>query len=132
MRYKRSNLIARANNFDRIWNTPAGQTLKLINQILNDQKIKDFIRDSYPVGKSTKGNSCYDPMILLKIWILILMYNWSEKQAEQVLLRDRLFSSFCGLDYLPVPDHSTISRFKHRVGKETLEQLWALILNKLE
>jgi len=132
MAYKKRNLVARANNFDRLWDSPAGRTLKLIDQILNDEEIKNYIRDKYPVGKSKRGNSCYDPTVLLRIWVLILMYKWSEKQAEQILLRDILFRHFCGLDYLPVPDHSTISRFKHRVGKETIEGLWSLIMKKLE
>ena len=54
MSYKKRNLIARANNFNRLWDTPAGRTLKLIDQILNDEEIKDFIRNNYPVGKSNR------------------------------------------------------------------------------
>ena len=67
MGYKKGNLFARVNDLERLWDTPAGRTLKLIDQILQEPEIVQWLRERYPVGKSQKGNAAYDPKILLKV-----------------------------------------------------------------
>ena len=58
----------------------------------------------------------FPPLVLFKCLILEIMYGLSDREAERVLRRDMLFMRFVGLGMDdPVPDHSTLSRFRERL-----------------
>ena len=67
MNYKEGNLFAAEFDMERVWNTPSGQVLKQIDKILKESEIATIVREAYGVGKSGRGNRCYDLMILLRM-----------------------------------------------------------------
>ena len=120
MRYKSGHLFVLRQNMDRLWQTPMGQVLRLMDELLQDKEVVTLVQHRYPVGKGQSGNRCYDPMILLRMWVVMMLHGLSEVETEQMVLANMLFQEFCGLTHLPVPDHSTLSRFKKRLGQSEL------------
>ena len=68
---------------ERVWNTPSGQVLKQIDKVLKKSEIATIVREAYGAGKSSRGNRCYDPMILLRMWIIGVLFGLSEVETEQ-------------------------------------------------
>jgi len=65
---------------------------------------------------SSEGRPGFPPLLLFKCLILELMYDLSDRDTEKALMRDMLFMRFVGLGMDdPVPDHSTLSRFRERI-----------------
>lgn len=65
---------------------------------------------------SSEGRPGFPPILLFKCLMLELMYELSDRDTEKALMRDMLFMRFVGLGMDdPVPDHSTLSRFRERL-----------------
>ena len=59
------------------------------------------------------GNSAYPPLMMFKALLLQAWYDLSDPMLEKYLARDLLFRRFVGLSISsPLPDHSTIWRFR--------------------
>src|SRR5690349_18228896 len=72
---------------------------------------------------STMGAPSYPPLVMLKVLLLAQWYGLSDPAAEEAV-RDRIsFRWFCGLSlHDPVPDHSTIKRFRDALGATGLDR----------
>jgi len=83
---------------------------------------------------SSEGRPGFPPLLLFKCLILELMYKLSDRDTERVLMRDMLFMRFVGLGMDdPVPDHSTLSKFRERMeGTGILERAMEYLENALE
>jgi IS5 family transposase len=76
----------------------------------------------YPVGKSAIGNDAYPPLTLLKCLLLEQWFKIDSDPELETQINDRIsFKKFLGLSFDdPAPDHSTFSRFRKRLSKDTM------------
>jgi transposase len=72
------------------------------------------------------GRPSYGPLVLLRCLLLQQWYRLSDPGLEEAL-SDRLsFRRFVGLALAdPVPDHSTLSRFRSELTRRGLASRWA-------
>ena len=77
------------------------------------------------MGKSSEGNDAYHPLLLLKCLLLQQSFHIDPDPELATQINDR--SSFKRFLELPMdelaPDHSTFSRFRSRLSKETMKAL---------
>lgn len=69
-----------------------------------------------PIYSSKEGGASYPPILMFRALLMQIWHNLSDVQAEKMLARDLLFRRFCRLSLMdPIPDHSTISRFRNKI-----------------
>ena len=98
------------------------QRMEQINAIIDWSRIDTLIMAHYPVGKSAEGNEAYPPLILLKCLLLQQWFTIDSDPELETQINDRIsFKKFLGLSFDdPAPDHSTFSRFRKRLSKDTM------------
>ena len=81
-----------------------------------------------------KGRDCYSPETIIRIFIVQLYYNLSDRQIEDHLIFNVLFLNFCRLSLSsPIPDHSTLCRWRARLIEfNVYESLFEEVNNQLE
>jgi len=99
--------------------------MEQINNIVNWARIENLLIAHYPVGKSATGNDAYPPLILMKCLLLQQWFKIDSDPELETQINDRIsFKKFLGLSFDdPAPDHSTFSRFRGRVSKETMRMI---------
>jgi len=99
--------------------------MEQINTIVNWPRINNLIMKNYPVGKSAAGNDAYPPIILIKCLLLQQWFKIDSDPELETQINDRIsFKKFLGLSFEdPAPDHSTFSRFRGRLSKETMRTI---------
>ena len=110
------------------------QSLSEIDATINWEPIEKIVNENYPVGQSELGNKAYPPLMLLKAVLLQKWYGIKSDPELETQINDRFsFKSFIGLPFSePSPDHSIISRFRERTGKEALEKVHHELLNQFD
>jgi len=108
--------------FSSIEKNRAIQRMEQINTIVNWSRIDHLVMTHYPVGKSLEGNAAYPPLILLKCLLLQQWFKITSDPELETQINDRIsFKKFLGLSFdNPAPDHSTFSRFRGRLSKDTM------------
>jgi IS5 family transposase len=108
--------------FSSIEKNRAIQRMEQINTIVNWSRIDHLVMTHYPVGKSLEGNAAYPPLILLKCLLLQQWFKITSDPELETQINDRIsFKKFLGLSFdNPAPDHSTFSRFRKRLSKDTM------------
>ncbi|MDD5723419.1 MAG: IS5 family transposase [Syntrophales bacterium] len=111
--------------FSSIEKNRAIKRMEQINNIVNWSKIDDLIMRDYPVGKSAAGNDAYPPLILMKCLLIQQWFKIDSDSELETQINDRIsFKKFLGLSFDdPAPDHSTFSRFRGRLPKETMRMI---------
>lgn len=99
--------------------------MEKINSIVNWSRIESLVLRNYPVGKSSEGNDTYHPLLLLKCLLLQQWFGIDSNPELETQINDRIsFKKFLGLPMdEPSPDHSTFSRFRSRLSKETMKAI---------
>lgn len=114
--------IALFNSVDR---NRAIQRMEKISSVVNWSRIESLVLRDYPVGKSSEGNDAYHPLLLLKCLLLQQWFHIDSDPELETQINDR--SSFKKFLELPMdelaPDHSTFSRFRSRLSKETMKAI---------
>ena len=91
-----------------------------LNQLIDWKSIE---RQLISVNNSPAGEKAWPPLMMFKILLLQSWYNLSDPACEKQLARDLLFRRFIELSLTePVPDHSTIWRFRNTLNKSGLLQ----------
>lgn len=103
---------------------PKDHFLRKLKDLLDWQDLASVLDDCY----RSKGRASVPPEVMLKIMILQYLYDLSDRQFEEQL-RFRLdFMFFLNLSLDEAgPDHSTLSRFRGRVGNDR----FVMIFNKI-
>ena len=96
-----------------------------INKVVNWRNIEALLRERYEVGTSKEGADAYQPLMLLKC---LLLQKWFRIPSDPELenqINDRIsFKKFLDLPLdKPSPDHSTFSRFRSRLSKDSMMEL---------
>lgn len=99
--------------------------MEQINTIVNWSRIDNLLMKDYPVGKSATGNDAYPPIILMKCLLLQQWFKIDSDPELETQINDRIsFKKFLGLSFDdPAPDHSTFSRFRGRLSKDTMRMI---------
>lgn len=98
---------------------------ELKNKLVWDS-IERTLLDHYTVGKTRKGSPAYSPLMLFKCQLLRRWFSISADRELQSLINDRMsFKRFLGMSVTDdSPGCSTISRFRKRVPRKVLSQLF--------
>lgn len=104
---------------------PKDHFMRRLKGLLDWPALATELDDCY----RSKGRTSIPPEIMLKIMILQYLYDLSDRQFEEQL-RFRLdFMFFLGLSLDEAgPDHSTLSRFRGRVGAERFARIFNRIV----
>ena len=106
--------------------------MERINKVVKWRNIEALLMEYYEVGKSEEGADAYPPLMLLKC---MLLQKWFRIQSDPELenqINDRIsFKKFLGLPLAKSsPDHSTFSRFRARLSKDSMIKINSEVLNE--
>jgi IS5 family transposase len=91
--------------------------MEQINEMVNWSRVENLLKRHYTVGKSSEGADAYPPLMLLKCLLLQQWFRIDSDPERETQINDRIsFKKFLGLSF----DHSTFSRFRSRLSKETM------------
>ena len=97
----------------------------LIDWALVEKELKKV----YKRGLKERGTKAYNPLILFKMQLVSIWYDLSDVQTEETANENLSVMRFCGLKIEdPVPDHSTLSRFRTEL---TQKKAYDRILKKV-
>jgi len=92
--------------------------LSRINKLIDWKPFKNILAKLYP---SKFGRKAYNPVLMLKILIIQQIYGHSDPEMETMLHGNLFYRRFLGLSaHDPIPDHSTISRFRSNLKSMNL------------
>jgi transposase, IS5 family len=124
------NRDTKQNSFlgNYVYNTvvPKDHILRKIDEAIDFSFITKLARDAYCHENGRPG---WSPILMFKITFLQFLYDLSDYVIEEEL-NDRLsFKMFVGLEVEETPpDHSTISRFRDRLGAERFKDIFNRIV----
>ena len=101
---------------------PAGHLLRQVSAVLDLSFVLPAVCHLY--GRS--GNVSLDPRLIMKMLLLLFLYNIPSERELMEQIRVRLdFLWFLGLELDgEIPDHSVLSKARARWGEEVFEQLF--------
>ena len=96
--------------------------------------IEAVLMGHYQIGTSKEGADAYPPLLLFKCLLLQKWFHIDSDPELESQINDRIsFKKFLGLSFNdPSPDHSTFSRFRKRLTKNTMDQINSTILRQFE
>lgn len=104
---------------------PKDHFLRRLKVLLDWHDLASELNDCY----RHKGRASVPPEIMIKIMILQFLFDLSDRQFEEQLRYRLDFMYFLGLSLDEVgPDHSTLSRFRGRVGTARFTRLFNKIV----
>lgn len=105
--------------------------LSRIEGLLDWGPFAALLEGLYP---SRRGEPAYPPLIMFKVLLLQRWYSLSDPGMEEALADRISFRRFAGLSLSdPVPDHTTIHRFRDRLcAGERLQALMAELARQLD
>jgi len=105
-------------------------TLCQIDKIIDWQPFEKILSKLHP---SKEGRPAYNPLKMFKILIIQQLYGHSDPEMEIMLYGNFFYRRFVGLSATdPVPDYSTICRFRKALeGMGLMEELFEELLRQL-
>jgi len=92
---------------------------------LNDIVDWSFIEEECRPFYSDMGRKGESPIVLFKMLFLSYLYNISERRIEEECTYNIVYKYFLGLElYQSAPDHSTLSKFRDRLGETGFRNLF--------
>ncbi len=107
---------------------PADHRLRQIDAALDLSFVRESLAECYTPGV---GRPSVDPELVLRMMILGVLYNFSDRRLCEEVSMHAGFRWFCRLDFHdPVPDHSTLSRLRNErwVGSDVFTRLFDEVL----
>ena len=101
--------------------------LRLIKAALDFDFVPAAVRPLYGV----RGNPSVDPVVLMKLMLLLVLENVASERELMARLSERLdWMWFCGYDWdSEIPDHSVISKARRRWGLKVFTDLFQRVLH---
>ena len=105
--------------------------LEHLDAVLDWDRLAAVVADIYAAAE---GRPSYPPLLMVKVLLLQQWYSASDPEIEAALWDRLSFRRFVGLGLPdPVPDHSTISRFRAVLAARGLgERLFAEVTRQLD
>jgi len=106
--------------------------MERINKAVSWRNIEALLLEHYDIGKTVEGADAYPPLLLLKCMLLQKWFRIPSDPELENQINDRIsFKKFLGLPLnQPSPDHSTFSRFRNRLSKDSMVKLNSEVLNE--
>lgn len=102
-----------------------------INTLINWTTIEKVINRYYHKGETLQGQRPYSGVLLFKMLLLGIWNDLSDVKTEAYVNDSLSAMRFCGLNLEdPVPDHSTLSRFRSELTKNKGMDKLLLAFNK--
>lgn len=96
---------------------PANHRLRQIDAALDLSFVREALADCYTPGR---GRPSIDPELAVRMMILGVLYDLSDRQLCDEIRMHAGFRWFCRLNFHdPVPDHSTLSRLRNERWAES-------------
>ncbi len=110
------------------------EMLNKLESIISWEKIKRILEKHYKTGQSDEGALAFHPLVLFKALLLQKWFKISSDPELESQINDRIsFKKFLGISMNELsPDHSTFSRFRSRLSKQTMMLLNNEILLQFE
>jgi len=109
--------------YDRL--IPSDHFLLKLNKTIDFSFVEEECEGYY----SRLGRKGESPVVLFKMLLLTYWFNLSERHIEEHCNYNMLFKMFLGLEADErVPDHSTLSRFRDRIGVEGFTSIFNRIV----
>jgi len=107
---------------------PKRHILRKIHKAIDFDFIYQEVADRY----GTKGNVSVPPPVILKLMLLLVLYNVrSERELEETLPMRLDWLWFLGLDIdSMIPDHSVLSKARARWGVEVFKSLFERVVGQ--
>lgn len=100
-----------------------GHFLKDVDQLINWKRINKVLDKVEIRRTSVAGRDAFSAEVMFRIMLIQAWYNLSDYQMEEQLYYNNIFLWFCHLSLEnPVPDHSTISRWRGRFSNQGIYQ----------
>jgi IS5 family transposase len=103
-----------------------GPVLARLAQRLDDEvllpRVNDDLRRRAP-HTATRGRSSTPGEVLLRMLVVKRLYRWSDEKTEHLMADSLVLRHFCRIYLQPVPDDTTLLRWAHLIGSQTLEEL---------
>jgi transposase len=105
---------------------PANHPLRKIHQEIDFDFVYDEVKDKY----GANGNVSIPPPVILRLMLLLVMYNVrSERELVQTLPMRLDWLWFLGFDLdTPIPDHSVLSKARRRWGVEVFRNFFERVV----
>ena len=121
-------------SFMDAWLPPqVGRNARLdqLHEVVDWERLAAVVGDIYA---APEGRPSYPPLLMVKVLLLQQWYQASDPEIEAALWDRLSFRRFVGLGLQdPVPDHSTISRFRTALATHGLgERLFAEVTRQLD
>jgi len=96
---------------------PANHRLRKIDAVLDLSFVPEVVAECY---SANRGRPSIDPELALRMMLLGVLYDLSDRELCQEIQMHAGMRWFCGLDFHdPVPDHSTLSRLRNERWSES-------------
>jgi IS5 family transposase len=100
--------------------------LAQLDRLLDDDAIFARVRADlarrYPLTP-VHGRHSTPVEVILRMLVVIRLYGWSYQQAEYFINDSLVLRQFCRVYLQKIPDDTTLIRWAHTIGPETLQQL---------
>jgi transposase len=109
---------------------PKNHRLRQIDAALDLRFVREALADCYVSGK---GRPSVDPELVIRMMILGVLYDLSDRQLCDEVRMHAGFRWFCRLNFHdPVPDHSTLSRLRNErwAGSDVFQRLFEQVLSQ--
>ena len=111
--------------------TSKNRFFKQINTLIDWSPIEKELHKVVKFGKEERGQRPYNPLILFKMQLISVWYNLSDVQTEEMVNENLSMMKFCDLALEdPVPDHSTLSRFRKELTEKKSYDRLLLKINR--
>ena len=109
---------------------PKNHRLRQIDAALDLSFLREALADCYTPGR---GRPSVDPEVAMRMMILGVLFNMSDRELCQEVSMHAGYRWFCGLNFHdPVPNHSTLSRLRNErwAGSELFTRLFEEVLQR--
>jgi IS5 family transposase len=104
---------------------PKDHLLRRMNEVIDFRFVEQETSDLY----STIGRPGWSPITLFKCCLVAFLYDISDRTLEEQINFNIVFKWFVGLDLdQKAPDHSTMTRFRDRLGSEGFARIFNQIV----
>ncbi len=107
---------------------PPDHRLRQIDAALDLDGVRERLAPCYAAGKGRPG---IDPELALRMMVLGILYDFSDRKLCEEIQMHAGFRWFCRLNFHdPVPDHSTLSRLRNErwAGSDVFDHLFESVV----
>jgi transposase len=107
---------------------PQNHLLRKIDKVLDFEFVREMTEHLYCADN---GRPSVDPVLFFRIYLIIFLYGIeSDRQACDEICYNLAYRWFCRLSLEDsVPDHSSLTKIRDRLGEETFKKIFEKIIN---